>query len=55
MALLHYLDAASGSLLLQLLLGGIAAVGVTAKFYWRRLLGFLRIRRPPEAEARARR
>jgi hypothetical protein len=39
-----YLDAGSGSLLLQLLLGGFAAIGVAAKLYWRRFLIFLRIR-----------
>jgi FtsH-binding integral membrane protein len=38
-----YLDPGSGSMLLQVLLGGAAAVGVVAKLYWYRLkraLGF---------------
>lgn len=38
-----YLDPGSGSMLLQVILGGIAAVGVAAKLYWhrfKRLLGF---------------
>jgi hypothetical protein len=48
---LLYLDAGSGSMILQILLGGLAAVGVMAKFYWRRLLTFLRIRKPDEADA----
>ena len=43
--MLAYLDPGSGSMLLQLLIGGIAAIGVAAKFYWRRLLRFLHIRR----------
>jgi hypothetical protein len=47
-AMLSYLDAGSGSMLLQLLLGGAAAMAVGARFYWRRLLRFLRIRRPEE-------
>jgi hypothetical protein len=33
-------------MLVQLLVGGLAAVAVTAKFYWRRLLSLLRIRKP---------
>jgi hypothetical protein len=49
-----YLDAGTGSMLLQLLVGGIAAIGVAAKFYWRRLLKLLRIRKdePDAAESR---
>jgi hypothetical protein len=43
--LVTYLDPGSGSLLLQAIAGGTAAVAVTAKLYWRRLLRFLRIRR----------
>lgn len=31
-----YLDPASGSILLQLILGGVASAGVVAKLYWRR-------------------
>jgi hypothetical protein len=43
-----YLDAATGSMIVQLLLGGLAAVVVTAKLWWNRLLRLLRIRRPEE-------
>ena len=32
-----YLDPGSGSMLLQVLLGGFAAVGVVTKLYWHRL------------------
>lgn len=50
-----YLDAGTGSMLLQLLVGGIAAIGVAAKFYWRRLLKLLRIRKdePDAVESRS--
>jgi len=40
---LAYLDPGSGSMIVQLLAGGVAAVGVTARLYWRRVrrvLGF---------------
>ena len=32
-----YLDPGTGSMLLQVLLGGVAAIGVVAKLYWRRV------------------
>jgi hypothetical protein len=49
--LVAYLDPGSGSMILQILAGGVAAVAVTAKLYWRRLMRFLRIRKDePEAE-----
>ena len=32
-----YLDPGTGSMLLQALLGGVAAAGVIAKLYWRRV------------------
>ena len=40
-----YLDPGSGSMLVQLLVGGVAAVAVTAKLYWHRILTLLRIRK----------
>ena len=40
-----YLDPGSGSMLLQIILGGVAAVGVTMKMTWRRVLRTLRLRR----------
>ena len=42
---LAYLDPGSGSMILQIIAGGLAAVAVTAKLYWGRLLRFLRIRK----------
>ena len=38
-----YLDPGSGSMLLQVLLGGFAAVGVAIRLYWQR--GTARLRR----------
>jgi hypothetical protein len=33
---LAYIDPGTGSLVLQMIAGGVAAVAVTAKLYWRR-------------------
>lgn len=44
-----YLDPGSGSMILQILAGGVAAVAVTARLYWNRILKFLRIRKDDEA------
>jgi hypothetical protein len=48
MEIFAYLDPGSGSMILQILAGGVAAVAVTAKLYWDRLLKFLRIRKPED-------
>ena len=45
---LSYIDAGSGSLLLQAIVGGVAAAGVMAKVYWRRLRRFLHIGKPED-------
>lgn len=45
---LAYLDAGSGSMILQVLAGGFAAVAVTFRLWWSRLLKLLRIRRDDE-------
>jgi len=45
---LAYLDAGTGSMLIQAIVGGTAAAAVVAKVYWRRLLTFLRIRKPED-------
>jgi hypothetical protein len=53
---LAYLDPGTGSLIVQLVLGGFAAVAVTAKLWWHRLLHLLHIRRrEPATESDARR
>jgi hypothetical protein len=43
-----YLDPGSGSMMLQVIAGGLAAAAVAVKVYWRRLLIFLHIRKPEE-------
>jgi hypothetical protein len=48
--LLSYLDPGSGSMILQMIAGGTAAVAVTAKLYWRRVLKILRIRKSDDDE-----
>ena len=45
LAFLAYLDPGSGSMLLQLILGGAAAAGVGLKMTWRRVLRFLHLDR----------
>ncbi len=35
-----YLDPASGSILLQMIVGGVAGVALAAKLFWHRILGF---------------
>lgn len=46
-----YLDAGSGSMLVQLLLGGFAGLAVIVKLYWRRLLAALGRRKAEPVEA----
>ena len=43
--MLGYLDPGSGSMIIQVLAGGVAAVAVTAKLTWRRFLGRLGLRK----------
>jgi hypothetical protein len=50
LSILAYLDPGSGSMILQMIAGGTAAVAVTAKLYWRRVLKFLRIRKDDEQD-----
>jgi hypothetical protein len=46
--IIAYIDAASGSMLLQVILGGAAAVAVALKMWWRRVLTVLHIRKPED-------
>ncbi len=43
-----YLDPGSGSMMLQLLFGGIAGVAVIIKLYWRSFMGLFRHKRDQE-------
>jgi len=46
-----YLDPGSSSVILQMLAGGVAALAVTAKLFWQRIVRFLHIKRDdPEKE-----
>ncbi|MDT8450894.1 MAG: hypothetical protein RQ847_12065 [Wenzhouxiangellaceae bacterium] len=40
-----YLDPGSGSAILQGIIGALAAIGITLKLYWHRILRFLGIRK----------
>ncbi|MFT5769980.1 MAG: hypothetical protein ACI9H8_001962 [Lysobacterales bacterium] len=44
-----YLDPGTGSMLLQVILGGIAAVGVALKLFWYRIIAFFGIKKSPAA------
>ena len=46
---LAYLDPGSSSVFIQVLAGGVAAIGVTAKLFWNRILRFFGIRRDEPA------
>jgi len=37
-----YIDPGSGSMILQLLLAGVAGIGMFCKLYWRRVCGFFK-------------
>ena len=48
---LGYIDPGSGSMILQVLLGGIAAAAVALKVFWRRVLEFLHLSKPERTAA----
>lgn len=39
-----YLDPASGSMLLQMIVGGVAGAALAVKLFWHRILGFFGVR-----------
>ncbi len=45
-----YLDPGTGSMFLQVILGGIAAVGVALKLYWHKLLAAFGLRKKEQPE-----
>jgi L-serine deaminase len=48
---LAYLDAGSGSLIVQAIVAGAAGVAVAAKLYWRRLTGLFKREKAPAQPA----
>ena len=50
MRFLAYLDPGSGSMILQMLAGGVAAFAVTGKLYWKRIKSVLRIGKPDDEQ-----
>ena len=45
-----YLDPGTGSMLLQVILGGVAAVGVAVKLYWHKLRAALGMKKKQTEE-----
>jgi len=45
-----YLDPGTGSMMLQVILGGIAAVGVAVKLYWHKLMAAFGMRKKSSDE-----
>ena len=45
-----YLDPASGSMMLQMILGGIAGLALAVKLFWHRLLGFFGVKNKRDDE-----
>jgi hypothetical protein len=46
-----YLDPGTGSIILQVLLGGVAGVALAGKLYWHKLLAFFGVRKDEPAQA----
>ena len=44
-----YLDPGTGSMLLQVILGGVAAVAVALKLFWYRIIAFLGFKKKPSS------
>jgi hypothetical protein len=47
-----YLDPGTGSMILQLIVGGVAGLALAGRFYWNRLLVLIGVRSEPPADAR---
>jgi len=45
-----YLDPGTGSMLLQVILGGVAAVGVAVKLYWHKIRVAFKLSRKTDTE-----
>jgi hypothetical protein len=42
MIVLAYLDAGTGSIIIQTIVGGLAAIGVVSRVYWSKIKNFFR-------------
>lgn len=47
---LQYLDPGSGSMIAQAVLGALAAVGLTIRLFWHRILRILGLKRTPKPD-----
>ena len=47
---LAYLDPGTGSMLLQVILGGVAAVGVAVKLYWHKIRAAMGMKKKESGE-----
>lgn len=45
-----YLDPGTGSMILQILIGGVAGAALAGRFYWNRLLVLIGLRSEPPVE-----
>jgi hypothetical protein len=45
-----YLDPGTGSMILQVLLGGVAGIALAGKLYWQKIRSFIGLARNEEAE-----
>jgi hypothetical protein len=51
--LFAYLDGASASAIVSMILGGVAAIGVALRYRWNQFLRFLHIRKPEDEATQA--
>jgi hypothetical protein len=49
--ILLYLDPGSGSLIVQAVIGAMAAAGVAIKLFWHRILRFLGLKKGPKTQS----
>lgn len=47
---LEYLDPGSGSMIAQAVIGAVAAVGVTIRLFWHRILRMLGLKKTPKPD-----
>jgi hypothetical protein len=45
-----YLDPGTGSMILQMIIGGVLAISYTVKIYWRKIKAFLTKKKDPSQE-----